>query len=206
MQFITHLVVSQNVFQRIYNEHPDGDHKSYYSNGNIKVSVTIINGLIEGRHYNYYKNGNIQSYVEFLHGKLHGQEFHYLKNGKIRSEIVYRNDSLISQKDYYYKYTLLKGIQIWDIYNDSINPEKFPINNLMSGNGNVFSNPIIILHGYYTEYYQNGNKKFEGQYIDRKKNGTWIYYDTEENIEKKILYKNNKVIKIFANTQYSKKR
>ncbi len=42
-------------------------------------------------------------------------------------------------------------------------------------------------------YYENGNPKFEGSWRKGKKHGTWVYYDSDGNIEKKVEYKRGKI-------------
>jgi hypothetical protein len=48
-------------------------------------------------------------------------------------------------------------------------------------------------HGDYTEYYENGSVKINGQYDGDHKDGVWKVYDENENLLKKIHFKNGKV-------------
>lgn len=46
--------------------------------------------------------------------------------------------------------------------------------------------------GDYTEYYENGNTKINGQYSGDHKDGVWKIYDEDENLLKKIRFKEGK--------------
>ncbi|HEX2934218.1 MAG TPA: DUF3352 domain-containing protein [Bacteroidales bacterium] len=48
-------------------------------------------------------------------------------------------------------------------------------------------------HGDYTEYYENGNTKISGKYSGDHKDGVWKIYDEDENLLKKIHYKDGKI-------------
>lgn len=45
-------------------------------------------------------------------------------------------------------------------------------------------------NGWYKQYYENGNKEFEGNYVKGKKNGSFINYSEDGFLESKAEYKN----------------
>ena len=52
------------------------------------------------------------------------------------------------------------------------------------------SNPLGLekIQGHWVSYYDNGQKKEEGNYNDGKQVGKWIYYNSDGSIEKTEEY------------------
>jgi antitoxin component YwqK of YwqJK toxin-antitoxin module len=50
-----------------------------------------------------------------------------------------------------------------------------------------------MLHGPYLSYYPGGTTQIKGAYFDDLKDGDWIYYDEDGNLETRISYDRGEV-------------
>jgi antitoxin component YwqK of YwqJK toxin-antitoxin module len=72
----------------------DATYKEYYSDGNIKIEKTIVNGKKNGSLKIYYPNGNIQSKAYYASGKLNGTVEIFNENGNLLFEQNFKNSIL----------------------------------------------------------------------------------------------------------------
>ncbi len=68
--------------------------KEYYSNGNVKLSCTTVNGMLHGTCYTYYENGTPFNITEMKYDKQHGLFLQYYENGKLSLRQYYSNGVL----------------------------------------------------------------------------------------------------------------
>jgi len=119
-----------------------------------------------GKSITYYSNNKIHTEHKYRHGKLLINSKIYNPNGTIQQETILEPTKKITKE--YNK----NGVLIFKIEKDILNDKN--------------------KYYYMAEYYKNGNKKFEGEYLNDKKNGKGTEYDE---------YKNIKFIGNFLNNQ-----
>ncbi len=69
-----------------------GVSKQYYPNGNIKIELTIVDGLPNGSTYLWYPNGQLQTNSVMKDGKKHGKIIGFYETGERWFETYYEND------------------------------------------------------------------------------------------------------------------
>ena len=50
------------------------------------------------------------------------------------------------------------------------------------------------LHGMYTSYYKNGQKEYEGRYINNKRTGDWTYWDEKGQKLETVKYQSGEIV------------
>ena len=84
--------------------------REYYSNGDIKSQVFIINGKKEGQYKKYYKNGILGSVYNYINDIKNGQCNHYHIDGKIWLVYHYINGKIVGECEEYEENGKLKDI------------------------------------------------------------------------------------------------
>lgn len=74
----------------------NGFAQAFYSSGQLRRSVKIVNGHKEGLGVRYYTNGQIQGLYQYKNGKLNGRTTHFDQNGEIHFVLNYYYDRLES--------------------------------------------------------------------------------------------------------------
>ena len=70
----------------------EGEFKSFYPNGNIKLISNYIDGKLNGTYNFYYeKNEIINVQCVYINGKLHGKYLKFFPNGNIKLNCTYIN-------------------------------------------------------------------------------------------------------------------
>jgi antitoxin component YwqK of YwqJK toxin-antitoxin module len=74
-----------------YNEkgQPHGLWKHYYSQGQLMIKVTYVNGKKHGLWESYYSNNQIMYKGVYVNGKNHGLWEYYHPNGTIDKQVFY---------------------------------------------------------------------------------------------------------------------
>ena len=135
----------------------NGKGKEYYDDGELKFEGEYLNGKRNGKGKEYYDNYE----GEYLNGKRNGKGKEYYDNGNLKFEGEYLNGERGDGKVY-------KAYK-----NNSI--IEFCFNDY-----NVFERPSLKeeIIGKEKEYYDDGELKFEGEYLNGKRNGKGKeYYD-----------------------------
>ena len=133
---------------------PDGDWEWYYPDGNLLREEAYFNGLRDGMMTEYDDQGNIITKGEYIEGKRNGEW--YFRMGGTEVDGTYSDD-------------MRNGLwQYWDIASSR---EKDKV--LRFEGRYVEDNP----HGEHTYYWDNGNKREQGQYVMGLKEGNWEYYN-----------------------------
>ena len=191
----------------------------YFSTGELKISMSCKNGLINGKYVEYYKNGNIKETGTYINGEINGKYIENFRKGNLKRETFYENSNLNGiQKEYYDKNcSIYREIEYY--YGNPVNQEKIfyengnlsALINYKNGKKNGVSEEYYEsgilqnkfnyydneLNGKYTEYYENGNLKIEGKFLNNKMEEEWVYY--YENRDKEVLnFKND----VFISSSY----
>ncbi|MBN8693058.1 MAG: hypothetical protein J0L69_07655 [Bacteroidetes bacterium] len=186
-----------------------GPYKYYHSNGQIDTEgkydkagedLGYWTGYNVGKWVWYYENGQIkeiQHYVDSIGAKekvriaeyraaKHTRpdfpidtSFTFDKNGNKVSEFIYKDYMLVKSVKYF------ANGKVKEVLN---------YNNFHQGY--CSQNPsYYIKGGQYLEYYENGNKKTEGNYLNNEKEGEWLSWSDNGQLVKKEKYKNGKLKK-----------
>ncbi|GEM_PF-2483824 len=206
----------------------------YYENGQKKEEFTSINDVYNGLYTTWYENGKIKitgNYSngngKYSSGKKIGKWLEYYENGNLKSEKIlgYNND--IENSDLSFgKYYSENGKLIYE--KDSLGGNRYIVITYDTAISKIISeiNYLFVKkttgtydYNYYkngkeTEYYLNGNKKSEtnylegykigdyrewyesanikceGQYFNNYFGGKWIYYYANGNKEIEMMYSN----------------
>lgn len=160
----------------------DGDHISYYKNGQIKKEMVYKKGKIVGKKKGYYESGKIKYIYTFNDlGKLDGMQKEFFENGDINGEYGYAN----GQHD---------GRSLCYFDNGNIKVEINYKTNKLNGIYKIYNYDNIITN---IRYYKQG--KLHGPFFIYNSKGKITlksYYknDIEIGIHKEVSYKNKKVV------------
>lgn len=133
--------------------------------------------------------------------------FNYLdKKGKITTDfseakyfetIVRQNDTLWMTK----QYRESGKLKSYWFSNSSDNSKKIGQFVAYKKNDSVegfqFYNKYGVLQGKAMRWFDNGNKNFEGNYINGKKEGAWLYYHYNGILATKAFFKNDSIMKAY---------
>ena len=141
-----------------------------------KYIIHELNGKV--KEYNKYAD-NIEYEGEYLNGK--GKEYYY--DGNLRFEGEYLNGKRNGKgKEFDYDKIIFEGEYI----------------NGLRWNGKGYDNNNEVVYelkngnGYVKEYYNEGELKFEGEYLNGEKNGKGKVYDYDGSLEFEGEYLNGK--------------
>ena len=193
------------IFEGEYlNGERNGKGKEYYNN-ELKFEGEYLNGERNGKGKEYYPNRHLKFEGEYLNGKRYGQGKEYSIDSKLIFDGEYINGLRLKGKEYYkdkleYEGEFLYNRQ-WDgkLYDENGNI----ISEIKNGNGiakefDFFNYKKIFLkfegeylngkkNGFGKGYDENGQINFEGEYLDDKKwNGK-----AKEYLENKIIFDGN---------------
>ena len=173
-----------------FNFYFEGEYKNGERNGKGKEYNKYNELIFEGEYLNGIKNGKGKDY-NFL-GKLifEGEYLDGKRNGKGKE---YCNGNLIFEGEYLYNYKI-KGKEY--INNILIYEGEYLFNKKFNGkgydeNGNLIFE-LINGNGKIKEYNDNGTLKFEGEYLNGKRNGKGKEYDHKGKLEFEGEYLNGK--------------
>lgn len=184
-----------------------GPYKNYYSNGQINTEgsydkagedLGYWTGYRIGKWTEYYENGKIkeeQYYIDSIgtKEKLRIAEYRKAKNARpefpIGSAVTYDKSGKKTSEYIYKDYLLVKFVKYY-----SNGKEKEITNYTDFHQGFCSQNPsYYIKGGQYYEYYESGNKKVEGNYLNNEKDGEWHTWSENGQLIKKEKYKNGKL-------------
>lgn len=149
------------------NGKPEGEWRWYYPGGQLLREESYYNGLLDGLMTEYDEAGNVITKGEYVEGKETGEWFYRIGD----------NETLGS-----YAEGMRNGL--WKYYDLPAGMGKQKV--LRFEGRFIEDNP----HGKHTYYWDNGNKKDEGEYVMGRKEGEWISYDYEGMIFIIVSFKN----------------
>ena len=137
----------------------------YYENGQKWKEVDYKRGIEIAIEKEWYENGQIKEKWNLINDETkHGKWISYYENGPIKEEEIYKNYEIENPADFRSK----KGI----------------IKKYKNQNGIWFNYYEKDRYGKWTSYYDNGQKKKEGNYKNGWKDGLWIEW--HENGQKRV--------------------
>lgn len=98
--------------------------KEYYEDGVLMSKGNWENGLADGKTEYYYKNGLLKSLSFWRNGKQEGVTKKYYRNGRLKSVAVYKDDQPVNI-NYFDKQSRLFEKQIYDDLNQLVYLAKF---------------------------------------------------------------------------------
>lgn len=177
----------------------------------LKINRKNNNGFLDGMYMSFYDDFKVKEEGMYSQGIKNGIFKYYNTNGElIRSEIwrngILATDSVVSNVDFkrvYYAGS--RVIKSEGLYTQDNNP--IGRHNFYNKNGEYIESrhysPFGVLvkdgryntnqkkEGIWTEYYENGNIRSRGNYIDGKKEGLWEYFYLDGSLEQRGVYKND---------------
>jgi antitoxin component YwqK of YwqJK toxin-antitoxin module len=133
---------------------PEGEWTWYYPSGDLLRTESYYNGLPDGIMTEYDLDGSVITRGEYIEGKEEGQW--YYRAGDSEAEGMYSGG-------------LRNGL--WKYFDL---PSGYGKQKVLRFEGRfIEDNP----HGKHTYYWDNGNRKDEGEYIMGLKTGEWVYYN-----------------------------
>ena len=156
------------------NDTLNGIREDYWGNGNLKSTVNIVKGKQIGESLHYYENGNLEEKNVLKNGILHGSMIQYYKNGNVESERKYWNGELIDSSKTFFENGKIERLQKNNL--DTLT---------MKSSGKVYV------------YYESGELKAIGDFIDNETNGSLIIYNKKGVVIERSEKRNNKHQGIF---------
>ncbi|MDL2262276.1 hypothetical protein LJC11_02100 [Bacteroidales bacterium OttesenSCG-928-I21] len=194
---------------------PDGYWKNYYENGNLMSEGNRLFFELDSIWNFYNPDGKLSSSITYRNNQKNGYtynyDFYYTKDSSkiyyLKSKELYYTDSKEGLSYYYYEngnlnytYTYKNGKKNGDAkefnkdsivitlskYYNNYKIESLKINRYDKNN---------LKQGTWIEFYPNGNKKTESQYVDGRLNGFYRKYDIAGNLITEIYYINGEIFK-----------
>ncbi|MCL2245690.1 MAG: toxin-antitoxin system YwqK family antitoxin [Lentimicrobiaceae bacterium] len=138
-----------------------------YFDGNPELEATYKNDLLEGVETHYYKNGNISLKTHYKKGVKNGPVTSWFSNGIIRESGAFVNDMFDGE---------------WVNYDER---------GLLVGEGSFVNGT-----GKRLTYDEMGRLLYETHFVNNKKEGLETHYLSSGEIEKKILFKEDRILEI----------
>ena len=184
MTYYDNLVPSRSFKVNSENLKYEGKFIKYWENSNIHEELNFVNGILDGEQKTFDKNEVLGKIINYKLGLKHGNEIYYNESNCLKMNILYDNDIPVNLLIYYkdsdnklyegevnnsLKYNGV-GKLYYDNDSNSINYQGSFLNHKFNDNGIIF--------------YQNGNKSYDGHFVNGKKNGIGTsYYESTGTIE-----------------------
>jgi uncharacterized protein len=172
-----YLLHRENINRKDKNGLKQGNWKEYYSSGILKSEGTYYNDVKSGYFKDYDVNGNLTSVSKYVNGELikDAQEVakvdtktDYYSTGKVKVVGSYKNN-------------------VPDGVMREYSPEGKITDSKIFKEGVVVGDGIIdaegVRQGAWKEYYNTGELKGEGTYVNGQRIGDWKYYHQNGKIE-----------------------
>lgn len=167
------------------NGHPVDSLKRYYPDGTLKAIMVYDKSGITVNAELFDEEGRIRAKGNYLNKRKDGKWSFYGSKNNLMIEIEYKDD-------------LLNGHGIRYFANGDIMERTNWINGIFHGiqqvylEGGIKSSEFFYkmgkLNGLYFIYYPDGKKAMTGEYLLNKKEGDWIYYLRNGNIDYTLNY------------------
>lgn len=191
---------TKNPLNYSYRNLGNGPYIDKYSNGQIRLKFTKINGNIDGEYIAYFKNGQLKEFDFFDNGRFNGVNFTLDENGDTLVVEKYCHDTLVFYRERaYYKNRVCKRFQ------EAVFFEKGTANNFSGAKDRLLANSIVydvntLLESSkvsisYKKYYESGVLKSEGEGINNKGkyDGPWKEYYENNTIASVSMYLNGQL-------------
>jgi antitoxin component YwqK of YwqJK toxin-antitoxin module len=169
----------------------EGPWKFYHENGQLEQQGTYRNGKPDGEWLWYYASGELLREEAYFDGLQDGVMTEYDESGNIITKGQYIEGR--ENGEWYYKVALSEVIgtysdgmrnghwRSWDLPANPGRPKTLRFEGKF-----VEDNP----HGVHTYYWENGNRKEEGEYVMGRKEGNWVIYNPDGSPYLIISYEN----------------
>lgn len=172
----------------------NGAWQSWYQNGRLCDSGTLVKGLPDGVWKHWDKEGRLLAVRTY-----HADKYHRIRHEIMRYHprrvtyplvVLYRKDEAAAKKYLHASYSFAKTP--WK--EDSHSITRLVTNNITTGNSYrpVFDHSLH--HGLYKNFFSNGALKDSGYYQDGLKQGPWVHR-TEKGMVSKGMYSQGKKVK-----------
>lgn len=152
---------------KVKNSNQIGEFNYYYKNGNVRATYNYKKGKFNGTSTRYYNNGNKQSIENYKNGFLSDTLKYFYESGKIR-EIKFANTN-------------------YNPENFAESEKEFQLISFWDENGNQ---QIKDGNGTRIDYFENGKKRLNIEYVNGFPHGEWIQYKEKKGIVSKMNFKN----------------
>lgn len=190
-----------------------GEIEIRYENDKIYSKGEIRLGMKEGEWRSYYRTGELKVVEHYEKGLKEGEYKEYYENGQLEKEMIFKDDEQIGIYKSYYKsgkiamiseLLEIEGEKVENIIETSEDENNkmvyTKINDKIEGEVKVWREGKVHIYNYVAGK-KNGksvdmitdNFRLEGYYEDDKKTGNWIGYKGEE-IILKDEYKDDKLL------------
>jgi len=186
------------------------EYKNDFPINREEINRTCSRGLKQGTWKSFYSGLKLKVEENYLNGKLHGYYREYNENGKVIKLQRYQNGVVIEENAQAESIT----VEIKNTYfdNGKVKKNGSYIDNKPVGFHREYSEEGIIVaseeyneigillgsgivdetgkrQGDWIHYYETGEKKSEGKYLNDKKTGEWRFYFKSGKLEQKGSYK-----------------
>ena len=174
----------------------NGEDIDFYGNGNSKIIRYYQNGLLNGKSYEFDEFGRLTSSLEYSNNAKNGKEIKF-SNGIVTNENTYLNGQLNGEaKSYYsngnlrsngnYSRNLRNGQWTWNYENGSKKLIETYQNGIITdilgysrNGGKEREMKLVNGNGNFTQYYDNGKIKVQGELKNYKAYGNWNFYNKD---------------------------
>ena len=177
-----------------------------YEDGTKKVEEFFNSGGIKTKQIDYYPSGQKKLEFDYKDSMRHGKFKGYSESGEIISVANYSFGLKQDTAKDYYENGILKNIRFYENGKMKIY-RKFDKLGRKTTEINSFEDKILVWHkngqlkaiipninGEYVEYYENGKMNRKGQIIEGKLNGEVEVFDSNEILEKILIYRNDTLV------------
>lgn len=166
-----------------------GEEKRWFQTGRLQSRFDYKNGKLHGTSTRWYYNGNKERKDTYENGKLNGITRLWNEDGKISIKKEFRNDTLhgIYKEWFDNGQQKVEGQHYNNMYHGAwtyYNAAGFKV-----GSG-IFDKGTGVLKGFRL----NGSLKRKVHYKDNKKHGEELWYDTEGNLERRLIFENDRIV------------
>ena len=203
-----------SVIQYFENNVQNAEEIKFFENGKIFIESNFLEGKKNGQEIEFYENGNVKAIRNYSDGKIEGEELVYYEDGSLNYKRNYSNNIPSGVEIGYYgtgetlytrTYVNKSYSEIGYMKSGCKEYEKLKeesINNFKQINfyecsdkiESEFSFKNDLIHGKYTGYYLNENKKYTVNYVNGLKDGLFKSFYSDGNLRQTVRYIKDKKI------------
>jgi antitoxin component YwqK of YwqJK toxin-antitoxin module len=189
------------------NGKPDGYWKTYFENGQLKSEGNRKDFKLDGSWKFYSETGILLNDINYAEGRKNGYHNTYYPDGTIKSSENFNKDRRDGDGKYYdERGNLSKQIPYVEGVENGIAKEFGPDGTIITlttyRNGYINKQEFInrkdkagLKQGLWKELYSNSQTKWDGNYTDDKKNGTFREFSPDGRVIKREEYLNGEFVK-----------
>lgn len=153
---------------KVYEVNFTGLCKTYYDDKKVKEEFNLNEGVINGEFKSFYENGNSKEKIHYKNGEKTGELEEYYQNGKLKFQVTKEPTKQLLIYRWYYDKGNPKKLESKQIdTNESSGPYKeWYDNGQLAKSGADKSD--YEREGEWLQFYKDGSKKEEAEYIDGK--------------------------------------